>query len=97
MSEGTLLLVGAGLLQIPAIHVAKSMGLRVVATDRDPQPLAFRLVDESITLDTKDVGGHVELGASAGDGRRSGRRVHRGCRRRSDRRPRRPGCWSPWL
>ena len=61
MSEGTLLLVGAGLLQIPAIHVAKSMGLRVVATDRDPRAVAFRLVDESITLDTKDVGGHVEL------------------------------------
>ncbi len=58
---GTLLLVGAGLLQVPAIGLAKSMGLRVVATDRDPEAAAFGLVDEPVVLDTKDVAGHVAL------------------------------------
>ena len=37
------------------------MGLRIVATDRDPQAAAFELVDEPVTLDTKDVEGHVAL------------------------------------
>jgi biotin carboxylase len=66
----TLLLVGAGLLQVPAIETAHGLGLRVVATDRDPQAAAFALVDESVALDTKDVDGHVELArrlASRGD------------------------------
>jgi biotin carboxylase len=67
MSEGTLLLVGAGLLQVPAIELAKSMGLRVVATDRDPEAAAFPLVDEPITLDTKDVDGHIELARRLAD------------------------------
>lgn len=57
----TLLLVGAGLLQVPAVEVAHELGLRVVATDRDPAAAAFALVDEPLVLDTKDVGGHVDL------------------------------------
>ena len=60
-SAETLLLVGAGLLQVPAIELAKSMGLLVVATDRNPNAAAFGLVDEQVTLDTKDVEGHVAL------------------------------------
>ncbi len=59
--SGTLLLVGAGLLQVPAIDIAHDLGLRVVATDRDPRAAAFPLVEESVVLDTKDVTGHVEL------------------------------------
>jgi biotin carboxylase len=58
---GTLLLVGAGLLQIPAIDIAHDLGLRVVATDRDPLAAAFPFVDEPVVLDTKDVPGHVDL------------------------------------
>ena len=61
LSADTLLLVGAGLLQVPAIELARSMGLHVVATDRDPKAAAFGLVDEAVTLDTKDVEGHVAL------------------------------------
>ncbi len=59
--SSTLLLVGAGLLQIPAIDVAHELGLRVVATDRDPHAAAFALVEEAVALDTKDVAGHVAL------------------------------------
>jgi biotin carboxylase len=61
---GTLLLVAAGLLQVPAITIAKEMGLRVVATDRSPDAAAFPLVDEAVVLDTKDVEGHVALARS---------------------------------
>lgn len=57
----TLLLVGAGLLQVPAVEIAHELGLRVVATDRDPRAVAFSLVDEAVVLDTKDVDGHVQL------------------------------------
>jgi biotin carboxylase len=57
----TLLLVGAGLLQLPAIEIAHELGLHVVATDRDPDAAGFSLVDEAVVLDTKDVGGHVRL------------------------------------
>jgi biotin carboxylase len=60
-TQPTILLVGAGVLQVPAVELAKSMGLRVVATDRDPAAAAFPLVDRAITLDTKDVAGHVAL------------------------------------
>ncbi len=59
--SGTLLLVGAGLLQIPAVETAHELGLRVLATDRDPRAAAFPLVEEAVVLDTKDVHGHVRL------------------------------------
>lgn len=59
--SGTLLLVGAGLLQVPAVEVAHDLGLRVLATDRDPGAAAFPLVEETVVLDTKDVEGHVRL------------------------------------
>lgn len=59
--SATLLLVGAGLLQVPAIDIAHALGLRVLATDRDPEAAAFALVEEAVVLDTKDVAGHVAL------------------------------------
>jgi biotin carboxylase len=59
--KSTLLLVGAGLLQVRAIEIAHELGLCVVATDRAPQAVAFALADEAVVLDTKDVDGHIEL------------------------------------
>lgn len=60
-SRGTLLLVGAGLLQVPAVETAHRLGLRVVATDQNPQAPALKLADEAVVLSTKDVDGHIEL------------------------------------
>ena len=37
----TLLILGAGLQQLPAIHAAKEMGLRVVVIDPDSNALGF--------------------------------------------------------
>jgi len=59
--EGTILIVGAGLLQVPAVERARARGLRVAMTDRNPSAAAFALADESHVLDTKDVEGHVRL------------------------------------
>jgi biotin carboxylase len=59
--SATLLLVGAGLLQVPAVETAHELGLRVLATDRDPDAVALALADETAVLDTKDVAGHVAL------------------------------------
>ncbi len=53
----TILIVGAGLLQLPAIEQARAAGLRVALTDRDPGAAGFRLADETYVLDTKDVAG----------------------------------------
>ncbi len=60
-AEQTVLLVGAGLLQVPAIDLIHELGLRVCATDRDPAAAAFPMCDETVVMDTKDVAGHVEL------------------------------------
>lgn len=57
----TVLIVGAGLLQIPAIEIAQRLGYRVTVTDRDPNAVGFALADDHVVLDTKDVAGHVAL------------------------------------
>ena len=56
-----LMLVGGGLLQVPAIEIAKSMNLEVIVTDRDPSCICAKLVDEFYAIDTKDIQGHIEL------------------------------------
>jgi biotin carboxylase len=48
-------------MQIPAILTAKSLGLRVVATDRDSDAPGFQFCDEAVVLDSKDVSGHVRF------------------------------------
>ena len=48
-------------MQIPAILTAKSMGLNVVATDRNPDAVGFALCDEAVAIDSKDIEGHVRF------------------------------------
>jgi biotin carboxylase len=55
----SVIIVSAGLMQIPAILTAKKMGLNVIATDRDPKAPGFRYADVRVVMDTKDVEGHV--------------------------------------
>lgn len=56
-----ILIVGGGLLQIPAVRIAQEMGLVVVMTDASLQAPAMQLADEPIALDTFDVEGHQRL------------------------------------
>jgi biotin carboxylase len=54
-----ILIVSAGVMQIPALERAKRLGYYVVATDRNPDAAGFALADERVVLDVKDVEGHV--------------------------------------
>ncbi|MDR7333939.1 ATP-grasp domain-containing protein [Roseateles asaccharophilus] len=60
-SQEAILIVSAGMMQIPAIKTAKALGLRVVATDRNANAPGFALCDEAVVLDSKDVDGHVRF------------------------------------
>jgi biotin carboxylase len=57
----TIVLVGAGILQIPAIKIAQKMGLFVICTDHNPKALGFEYCDKKIILSAKDVQGHIKL------------------------------------
>ncbi|MDI6793800.1 MAG: alpha-hydroxy-acid oxidizing protein [bacterium] len=57
----TLMIIGGGTMQIPAIRVAKEMGLNVVATDYNPNALGFSMADVGIVMSTKDIEGSVRV------------------------------------
>lgn len=56
----SIIIVSAGIMQIPAIKIAKSMNLNVIATDGNPNAVGFKYADVSVHIDTKDVKKHVE-------------------------------------
>ena len=53
--EKTILIIGAGREQIPAFQVAKDMGLKIVATDMNPDAPAFQFADFKLLASTRDV------------------------------------------
>jgi biotin carboxylase len=55
------LIVCGGLLQVPAVHIARDLGLKVVVTDGSADAPAMKLADEPVILDIYDVQGHCEL------------------------------------
>ncbi len=55
------MLIGAGVEQVPGIKLAKEMGLRVVATDMNPEAPGFELADDHIIASTYDVERTVAL------------------------------------
>jgi len=54
-------IIAGGLLQVPAVEVARSLGLRAIVTDRNWEAPAMRLADRAYTVDIYDVGGHLLL------------------------------------
>lgn len=62
----TLLIVGAGPLQVPAYVEAKVMGLRTVAIDRNPDAPGMALADAAFVVDTGDAKGAVEISRREG-------------------------------
>lgn len=50
----TILILGAGLMQRPAIQAAKSLGCQIVLVDGNPQALCVPLADTFVHLDLKD-------------------------------------------
>ena len=58
----SILILGAGLMQRPAIQAAKSLGCQVVLVDGNPQALCVPEADLFVHLDLKDKEGIKELG-----------------------------------
>lgn len=58
----TLMVIGAGLGQLPAIRSAKAMGLRVVALDRNPDALGMAEADVALVVDVTDHEGAIRAG-----------------------------------
>jgi biotin carboxylase len=55
----TLLIIGAGVEQVPGIELAKKMGLFVLAVDGSPLAPGFKLADDHAVVSTYDVKGAV--------------------------------------
>lgn len=56
----SILIVSAGIMQIPAIQKAKNLGLHVIATDKNPNAAGFAFCDEPVVIDSKDIEGHID-------------------------------------
>jgi biotin carboxylase len=57
--KDAILIVSAGMMQLPAIRTAKALGLTVVASDGNPKAVGLAEADVPLVMDTKDVEGHV--------------------------------------
>jgi biotin carboxylase/isopentenyl diphosphate isomerase/L-lactate dehydrogenase-like FMN-dependent dehydrogenase len=59
--QKTIMIVGAGILQAPAIKIAREMGLLTVVTDYNPNAYGMKLADFPIVMSTRDVDGTVRV------------------------------------
>ncbi len=55
----SVMIVGAGVMQVPAIQEAKKLGLCVIASDKNPNAPGLALADVPLVLDIKDAAGHA--------------------------------------
>jgi biotin carboxylase len=64
LARKTILIIGAGANQLPAIKMAKQRGLRVVATDANPRAEGFAVADQHGLVSTRDVEGTIAFAQS---------------------------------
>ncbi|MGE8377170.1 MAG: ATP-grasp domain-containing protein [Sphingobacterium sp.] len=57
MDKKTLLIIGAGYGQLPAIHTAKKMGLIVIVVDKNPDAIGMKYADIACVVDVVDKEG----------------------------------------
>ncbi|MDR0707921.1 MAG: hypothetical protein LBF60_08630 [Treponema sp.] len=57
MQKNQLIILGAGVMQGPAIRAAKSLGLEVIAVDGDPRAPCVQEADHFENIDLKDKEG----------------------------------------
>lgn len=57
----TIMIIGAGLLQVPLIKTAKNMGLQVIVTDYNSEALGMKYADIPIVMSTRDIEGSVRV------------------------------------
>ena len=59
--QKTILIIGAGILQTPAIRMARDLGLCTVVTDYNPNAYGMKFADFPIVMSTRDVDGTVRV------------------------------------
>lgn len=64
MRKKHLMIIGAGLLQVPVIEAAAEMGLATIVTDYDKNAMGLKLADYPIIMSTRDVDGTVRVARS---------------------------------
>jgi isopentenyl diphosphate isomerase/L-lactate dehydrogenase-like FMN-dependent dehydrogenase/biotin carboxylase len=55
----TIIIIGGGILQVPLIQTAKSMGLFTIVFDMDPLAPGLQIADHPVKMSTKDIEGCV--------------------------------------
>jgi len=66
----TILIIGAGLLQVPAIKTANSMGLTTVVTDYNKEAPGMKIADFPVVVSTRDIEGTVRVVKEFNNGRK---------------------------
>lgn len=59
MTRKSILILGAGPMQVSLIRKARGMGLYTIASDRNPEAEGFKEADQALVLDIKDPEAHV--------------------------------------
>lgn len=59
--DRAIIIVGAGLLLVPTIRIAKQMGLKTIVTDQSEDAPGFKYADIPLVISTKDVPAHIEM------------------------------------
>ena len=65
-SQQTLMVIGAGVGQLPAIRTARDLGLRVVALDRNPDAPGMTEADVALVVDVTDPEGAIQAAREHG-------------------------------
>lgn len=68
IKDKTILIIGGGLLQCPIIETARSMKLKTVVADMNPESPGFQLANSRILMSTKDIEGMVREAKRFTDG-----------------------------
>jgi len=64
MQPKTIMIIGAGVLQLPAIQIAKQMGLITMVTDYNPRAIGMKYADIPVIISTRDIEGTVRVARS---------------------------------
>jgi len=64
MAPKTIMVIGAGILQLPAIQIAKQMGLITMVTDMNPRAIGMKYADIPVVVSTRDIDGTVRAARS---------------------------------
>ncbi len=57
----SIVIIGAGLLQVPAIKIANELGLKTIVTDYNEAAAGMKLADIPVVISTRDIDGTVRV------------------------------------